>query len=84
MTEKHILPINEDFLREPLRSIRFKYPKTITVFGKITNNSHEAFENRNIIDPQLAGLVDAANSFMVSFLLKSTQWITVPIALFFE
>ena len=84
MAKEHILPINEDFLRESLRSIRFKYPKTITVFGKITNNSHEAFENRNIIDPQLGGLVDAANSFIIPFLLTSTQWITVPIALFFE
>ncbi len=84
MAKKHILPINEDFLRESLRSIRFKYPKTITILGKITNESRKVFENRNIIDPQLAGLVDAANNFIEPLLLKSTQWITVPIALFFE
>jgi len=84
MTEKHAIPIDDRFLRESLQSIRFKYCSQMAVLGRITSTPQNATKPQPFMDPRLSVVSSKANSVIFDFLLAKVQWITTPIALYFE
>ena len=84
MTERHAIPVDNRFLRESLHSIRFKYGSEITILGRVTNTPEKAQQLLPFVSSQLSTISIVANATFFNMALSKTQWITTPIALYFE
>ena len=88
VTDKFLVPLNDKFLRESLKAIRFNYSSKIKLFGEFTgdlNSNLNKEEKSDSFGEILSSLYEVYRSFFIDILgLKTDLKIVIPIALYFE
>lgn len=81
------VPLNENYLRETVVNIRFKYTGKITLIGEYTNNYKGIVQKNEVksLSQVFNSLDEAVNSFLQESLnIPDYAKVITPIALYFE